>query len=176
MGEVRATTSAPTSTCLTPSRAEAADTSIDAMRACGNGHRPTAMCSACAGATSSVKRPSPRSSRSSSLRSDAVPMPAAPRRGRSATSDIRDVAPDRRDNVLVARAPAQDAGQLLADLVARELATRARERRRGHEEPGGAEPALQGVRLLERLLQRREVLVGGEPLDGRHLTAVELRG
>ena len=35
-------------------------TSIDPMRACGYGQRPTAISTACAGSMSSVKRPSPR--------------------------------------------------------------------------------------------------------------------
>src|SRR5207253_2394731 len=48
--------------------------------------------------------------------------------------------------------------------------------RRGDDEPGCAEPALDGTGLDERLLHRVQGLAFGEPLDRRHLVAVRLGG
>ena len=70
---VRSRASAPVKISSTPSSPRAAVTSIEPMRACGYGQRPTAIWTACAGSMSSAKRPAPRSSLSSSFRSWSVP-------------------------------------------------------------------------------------------------------
>ena len=50
-------------------------------------------------------------------------------------------------------------------------------RENGHQEPRGAEPALQRVALAERRLYGMERPVGGgQPFHGHHLGTVELRG
>ena len=70
----------PVRTPSTPGSSSAAVASIDSIRACANGERTIAACCACGtGSMSSMKRPSPRSSASSSKRGRA---PAHPRLGR----------------------------------------------------------------------------------------------
>jgi hypothetical protein len=85
----------------------------------------------------------------------------------------------RGDDPLVARAPAQVAGQRDADLV---LGHRAplpftQQRVGGDQEARGAEATLQRVMLGERALQRAELAVGGgQPLDGGDRSPVGLHG
>jgi hypothetical protein len=83
---------------------------------------------------------------------------------------------DRLDDAVVAGTPAEDAGDLLADLRLGQLLPAPRQRGGGHQKAGRAEAALQAVLVLERLLQRVEPVVLGEGLDGLHLTPVQLRG
>ena len=80
------------------------------------------------------------------------------------------------DDLLVAGAAAEVAGEPLLDLGAR----RVRDRRRaapcgGDQLARDAEAALRGARVEERLLERVELAAGGEALDGRdHARAVRL--
>src|ERR1700688_1806738 len=116
--------------------------------------------------TSSVNWPSPCRRRSSSFRGTSVPNRrvaggAENSSTRSRTSDIRlalrlavQIELDGVDDELVARAAAEHAGELLADVLARQLPTVAGQCGRGHEERGRAESALQPVLVLEHLLQR----------------------
>ena len=99
---------------------------------------------------------------------------------------------DRGDDPLVAGAAAQVAGELLADLGLRRPRVAAQQRLGGDQKAGGAEPALQGVVLGERALQRASARRRGRPgprrsgsraagLDGQHQArahrlAVELHG
>src|SRR3954470_24830663 len=101
---------------------------MEAIWAWGNGQRPTDMCRQCPGSTSSPKRPSPRSRRSSSLRSTLDPIVPVRTSGRVASKtsaidhlavvQVVQVALDGVDDVHVAGATADDARQLLAELLA----------------------------------------------------------
>ena len=77
---------------------------------------------------------------------------------------------------LVAGAAADVAGDRLADLRLVGAGSSRRNARRGHQDARRAEPALQGVVLAERLLQRVRSSPLGEALDGRDLGAVGLDG
>ena len=74
---------------------------------------------------------------------------------------------DRRDDVLVAGAAAEIAGQALADLVVGRERVFPQQVGRRHQHAGRAEAALQRVMLAERLLQRVELLRCAEALDRR---------
>src|SRR5947209_13407537 len=75
------------------------------------------------------------------------------------------------DDALVARAPADVAGQRFADLLLAGVGMAAEERGGLHDEPGRTEPALEAVRIPHRLLQRAQLTVRGQALDRRHLAA-----
>src|SRR5262249_38719700 len=80
------------------------------------------------------------------------------------------------DDVVVARAPAQVAFQLVADLVLGRLGVALEDLARGHDHAGRAEPALQPVLLPEALLDGMELTILGEALDGGDVRAVRLHG
>src|SRR3954452_16870107 len=63
---------------------------------------------------------------------------------------------DGRDDVLVARAAADAAGDRGADLLLGGVRVGVQQRPRGHDHPRGAEAALQRVLLVEALLDRVE--------------------
>ena len=85
--------------------------------------------------------------------------------------------PHRRHDSLIPGAAAQVAGELLADLLLVGLRSTAQERLGRHQEPGGAEAALQRMVLREGALQRRQLAVGaGEPFDGQQRAAIGLDG
>src|ERR687893_2843156 len=67
----------------------------------------------------------------------------------------------RADDVLVAGAAAEVALDALADLVLARVGVVVHQVDRGHDHPGGAEPALQAVHLVERLLHRVQFAVRG---------------
>src|ERR1700734_1534660 len=179
IGPVRATSSDPVMTWNTPSSSSAAEASMLTMRACGYGQRPIAISATRARFTSSANCPAPRSRRSSSLRGTLVPITVCSTVGVSSrvSRSVIAGAPfageigfDGIHDELVAGAPAQDAGQFLADLGPGALAPGRRERRGRHEERGRAEAALQGVVGLEALLKRAErPVAGGQRLDGPDL-------
>src|SRR5882757_7690245 len=79
-------------------------------------------------------------------------------------------------DVLVAGAPAQVAGQRPADVFLARVGVLVQQGLGGHHHPGGAEPALQAVLLLEALLQRVQLTRGGQPFDGADLAPVHLDG
>src|SRR5580658_1002653 len=81
---------------------------------------------------------------------------------------------DRRDDVLVAGAAAEVAGDRLADLGLARIGVALQEHVRGHQHPRRAKTALQAVTVPERLLQRMELAALREPLDGRDRVAVGL--
>src|SRR3954469_18883835 len=66
---------------------------------------------------------------------------------------------DRGDDVLVARAATDRAGDRGADLLLGRLRVLVEQRARRHQHPGRAEPAVQGVGLVEALLDRVELTV-----------------
>src|SRR5690242_17040305 len=78
------------------------------------------------------------------------------------------------DDPHVARAAADVARELLADLVLRRVVVRVEQRLRRHQEAGRAEPALETVVVLERLLQRMQLVTIGEALDRLDPRAVDL--
>jgi hypothetical protein len=86
-------------------------------------------------------------------------------------------AADGRDDVLVPRAAAQVARDRLAGLLGGGVGVVLEVGGDRRDEPGGAEPALQGVALGEGLLHRAEVLgVVADALDRRHLVALRADG
>src|ERR687887_1653298 len=95
--------------------------------------------------------------------------------GTETTSVIGEVGLDGGQDVLVAGAAAQDAGELLLELLALELQSPLSERDRGQDEGGCAVAALKPMRLLERALGGVELLAV-ERLDGRDLGPVGLGG
>src|SRR5262249_17469872 len=80
------------------------------------------------------------------------------------------------EDLLVAGAAAEIPRQRLADLVVGRIRRPAEERRGRDDEPGGAEAALHGAGLDERVLHRMEVAVGAEPFHGDGVWPVRLRG
>src|SRR5699024_1434935 len=77
-------------------------------------------------------------------------------------------------DLLVAGAPTQVPGQRLPDLFVRRLGVTADQVVRGHHEPRGAESALHRTTVDEGLLYRVQLVTVGKPLDGTHLTALDL--
>src|SRR6516162_8131703 len=82
----------------------------------------------------------------------------------------------RLDDVLVAGAAAQVAGQRPAHVFLGGVGVLVEQRLGGHHHARGAEPALQAVLLLEALLQRVQLAGGGQALDGADLVPVGLDG
>src|SRR5439155_1335021 len=78
--------------------------------------------------------------------------------------------------MVVARAAAEIAGHRGPGLVRGRMRIRREERRRAHQLTGGAKPALRRVVLDERLLQRRELSIANQPLDGLHRLPVGPHG
>ena len=76
---------------------------------------------------------------------------------------------DRADDVLVAGAAADRAGDRGADLLLGRVRVLVEQRARGHQHPRRAEAALQRVQLVEALLDRVELAVDLERLDGADL-------
>src|SRR5262249_33224320 len=83
---------------------------------------------------------------------------------------------DRANDVRVARAAAQVALQAFAYLRVARPRIALQQRRGGHEETGCAEAALQPVLVPECLLQRVQLAVGGQSLDGPHMVTIDLDG
>src|SRR6266536_1783420 len=183
----------PVTTATTPGRASACEASNDRIRAWAIGLRRIAMCSIPGSRMSSMKVPLPRIRRSSSLRltlwprprissaSVAICLPPSARDGGGFGFDgVRSHGParglDGLHDVHVARAPANVAGDRPSDVVVRRLVVAFEQRRPDQHHPGGAEPALEAVLLLERRLDRMEASFPGQALDGGHVAAVGLDG
>ena len=84
--------------------------------------------------------------------------------------------PDGVEDVLVAGAAAEVAGQRLAHLASSGSGTRASRSCTATTRPGRAEAALHGAGVDERLLHRVERLAVRQPLDGDHVAALRLAG
>src|SRR5581483_8041266 len=80
------------------------------------------------------------------------------------------------DDLHVARAAAEVAGERLADLVVRRARVAAQQVDGRDDEAGRAEAALHGAGVDERLLDGVELAAVREPLHRRHLVPVRLRG
>src|SRR6059036_2881466 len=83
---------------------------------------------------------------------------------------------DRLHDVVVARAAAEVALELVADLRLRGLRVTLEHLIGRHDHPGGAEPALQPVFLPEPLLDRVQLAILRQPLDRHDVGAVHLDG
>src|SRR6266566_6952635 len=129
--------------------------------------------------TSSTYLPFPRMKRASSLRLTLWPMPpisiaiasGLPFRG---LAHRPGGVVDRFHDVHVAGAAAEVPGDRLAYLELGGFAVRREECDRGHHHPGGAEPALQPMLLMECFLNRVKLAVLLEALDGRHFCLIGL--
>src|SRR5215210_6408381 len=101
-------------------------------------------------------------------RSSAIAMSGLlPRRGLLVSGPA-----DRADDVLVARAAADAAGDRGADLLLARVRVHVEQPARGHQHAGGAEAALERVLLVEALLHRVERAAGLERLDRADLVAL----
>ncbi len=81
---------------------------------------------------------------------------------------------DRVHDALVARAAAEVAAEPANDLAPAGPGVALEQRRRGHDHPGGAEPALDGVGRGKRLLQGVRTLGAPEPLDRQDVASGRL--
>src|SRR5262249_39448008 len=80
------------------------------------------------------------------------------------------------EDLRVPGAPAQVAGEGLADLVLARVRAAGEEVRRGHDQPGRAEAALDRARRHEGLLNRVQLAVRRQALDRHDLVSIRLRG
>ena len=144
-----------------------------------SGLRRIAPCSIPGSAMSSTNVPMPRMNRASSLRRTGpyapfigghrvIPTTAAARAG----SLVFGGPPHGPDDVLVAGAPAQLAGDRLPDLVGRRVRVVVEQPAGGQHHARRAEPALQAVALGEALLHRVQLGPVGQTLHGAHPAAV----
>ena len=83
---------------------------------------------------------------------------------------------DGAEDVPVAGAAAQHAGQFRGELVLRHLGLMAEQVVGAEQEAGRAEAALQRVVAAERLLQRVQLPRPAQALDRQHLGSIELAG
>src|SRR6185503_5871896 len=83
---------------------------------------------------------------------------------------------DRVQDLRVAGAPAEVAGERLANLVARRRGVLREQRLRGEQDARRAVPALRGAELRERLLQRVEPPSGCHALHRLDGAALEIGG
>ena len=83
---------------------------------------------------------------------------------------------DRRQHLGVARAPAEIAGDAVADLLLRRARILGEQGRRGHEDARDAEAALRHAVPDEGVLERMQRAGPAEPLDGPHRAAAHLHG
>src|SRR5689334_21339845 len=143
--------------------ASAFDVSIETILACAYGLRSSAPYTIPGSLMSSRYVPSPRMKRASSLRLRR-PKPMG-RLVSIATSDLLPLLlrgpAGGGDDVLVAGAAADAAGDRGADLVVAGIRVLVEQRSDRQHHPGRAEAALQGVHLVEALLHRVQLAVAG---------------
>src|SRR5581483_10653018 len=165
---LRCSKSLPVYTPSTPGAAAAALVSMPRMRACAYGERSTATCASPVSRTSSRKRAAPVIRRGSSTRLTGAPISGLVGSVAVAISPLsahrlRRLAHGA-DDVLVAGAPAEVALERVANLVVARVGVPREQVGRGDDHPRRAEPALQAVLVPERLLDRVQLAVPGEPL------------
>src|SRR6266436_5580656 len=124
-------------------------TEIDLIRACAWGLRTKATSTGPGNLMSGTNSPRPWRCRSSSLRNSDAPMPDPSLAMCRLLADLLRGLCNRRDDVGVAGAAADIAGEALADLVLRAGAAAADQVTRGDQHRRGAEPTLQRVVLME---------------------------
>src|SRR6185503_1522926 len=83
---------------------------------------------------------------------------------------------DRRQHLRVAGAPAQVAGDAVANLLFRGMRSLGQQRGGRHQHAGDAEATLGHAQTHERLLQRVQRARVGQPLDRAHIAAADLHG
>ena len=83
---------------------------------------------------------------------------------------------DRIDNILVTRATAQVARKCLSDLRFGGIGMIAKKRFKGHDNAGGAKPALQAVAFMQGLLKHRKLAWLTDRLNGAKRMAFHLDG
>src|SRR6266478_4465280 len=164
-------------TALTPGSASAFEVSIETMRACGCGLRSTRPMSWPGRLKSAPKRARPVTLSAPSGRMVRVPtyvcefpFVIVSAMGLS-LSHRRGGVHHRAHDLVVPRAPAEVAGEPVADLGLRRVGRPLEQGLGGHEEPWSADAALERGALQELLLQRMERLAGGHALDGLDLVA-----
>src|SRR5439155_12827709 len=125
----------------------------------------------------------PGTTRSSTYLASPDRIAASSRRRRRVPSTVVTASPlragrgeDGLDDVVVAGAAAQVPLEALADVGLGRVGVLLQERHRRHHHAGGAVAALEAVVLVEGLLHRVEVPVGGQALDGGDAGAVGLHG
>src|SRR6266571_6239250 len=163
-------------TSRTPGRRRAFAVLIERIRACAYGLRTNFAKTVPGGRMSATKFPRPVRNRSSSLRRtdspntfvvwamvSPLPGPHHLTRGRNGV-----------DNVLVPSAAADVPRDRGPNSVFRRRVFHSEELQSREHDPGSAEPTLEAVVCLERLLYGMEPTVLGEPLDCRDLAAVGL--
>src|SRR5579884_564549 len=132
---------------------------------------------------SSTYVPLPRMKRGSSLRLTGRPMPprvavSGMRRllggCRRLAAQLGGAVLNRLDDVHVAGAATEVAGDAEPDLRLGRVGVLVQQRLGGHDHPGRAEAALQPVLLPEALLQGMKLAVLLQPLDGQQLAAIGL--
>src|SRR2546426_12004621 len=167
-------------TALTPGSASALEMSIDTMRACGCGLRSTRPMSWPGRLKSAPKRVRPVTLSAPSGRMVRVPtyvcefpLVIVSAMGLS-LSHRRGGVHHRAHDLVVPRAPAEVAGEPVADLGLRRGERPREQGLGGHEEPWGADAALERGVLQEALLQRMKRLAGGHALDGLDLAPAHL--
>src|SRR5438094_2517253 len=160
----------------TPGRRRAFAVLIDPIRACAEGLRTNFAKTVPGGSMSATKFPRPVRNRSSSLRRtdwpntfvvwamvSPLPGPHHFTRGRDGVDDT--LVPGAAADVPRYRGP---------NSVFRRCVFHLEELESGEHDPGSAEPTLEAVVCLERLLNRMEPTVLGEALDRRDVPAVGL--
>src|ERR1700730_6525126 len=167
-------------TALTPGSASALEVSIDTMRAWGCGLRSTRPMSWPGRLKAAPKRARPVTLSAPSGRRVRVPTYVCEfpyvivsAMGLS-LSHRRGGIHHRAHDLVVPRAPAEVAGEPVADLGLRRVERPLEQGLGRHEEPGGADAALERGALQELLLQRMERLAGGHALDGLDLLPTAL--
>jgi len=81
---------------------------------------------------------------------------------------------NRLENLLIAGAAAQIAGERIADLIPRRMWMLVEQRLRGHQDARRAIAALRGAEIRERFLQRMQSSIRDEPFHGHHASPVTL--
>src|SRR5262249_4546163 len=164
--------SARVTTALTPGSASALDVSIETIRAWACGLRSTRPTSWPGRLKSAPNRARPVTLSCPSGRTVRVPMYEVCGKSwvrvsaMSARPHFRGSVHHRFDDLVVAGAPAQVAGQPVSDLGLARVGLALEERLGGHDEPRRADAALERGVLEEHLLDRVERLAPGRALDG----------
>src|SRR3954447_14370144 len=178
---------------MTPGSARASSALIPVIRAWATGERTRARCSMPGNVMLSVQRVRPVMRRASSLRvrdfpnsgvgvvGSAVVVMSVSGHGNAGLGGNAGLhrlggALHGAHDVLVSGAAAEVALDALADLVLVRVGVVAEQVDRLHDHPRRAEAALQGVTLVEGLLDGVQLPVAGEALDGGDLAPVGLDG
>src|SRR5262245_55256021 len=174
--------SAAVMTARTPGSALAREVSMRLIRACACGLRSSLACSMPLGLRSATYSVRPVTFSAPSARGMESPTPFTPRvvfitvamastpPSRRGGGCLR----DRGDHLRVPGAPAQIAGDPVANFLLRGVTVLVQQGGRRHQHPGDAKPTLRDAVTDERVLQRVERGVLPQPLDGSDRVASRL--